>query len=464
MNTAVKTIPTGTLKQVTIKDIKVGPRFRKDFTGLDLLVESIRDKGVLQPITLSPDLTLLAGERRLRAATLAGLDKIPALIRKIDGEIDAREIELIENTFRADFTWQEKTNSIAEIDRLYKERNFDWSGRKTAQLINKSSTDVARTLELARAVAAIPELGEQATAHDAYKMLKRFEEDVIVEELRRRQDAQLNPDAASSGEHIAFFNKGRLDYTPDLKARLRIADSNYFIQDTFLGLTELRSEGVVHLIECDPPYGIDLPSTKGSKDTPGSNVLNYEEIPADKYDTFLNNLATELYRVAGRDCWLVFWFGPTWHTEVKRALKAAKWIVDDIPAIWVKTQGQTLQPELYLARCYEPFFLARKGNPFMAKRGRSNVFQFSGTPAAQKYHPTERPLPLVEEILNTIASPRQVVLVPFLGSGATLRACYKQGMDGFGFDINPSYKDRFMLAVEEDVRMLETPEVEDANP
>jgi ParB-like chromosome segregation protein Spo0J len=60
------------------------------------------------------------------------------LIRKTDGgAIDAREIELIENIFRKDFTWQEETNLVAEIDRLYREKNIEWSGRKTAQIINK---------------------------------------------------------------------------------------------------------------------------------------------------------------------------------------------------------------------------------------------------------------------------------------------------------------------------------------
>lgn len=458
-------IPTGTLKQVPIKDIKVGERFRKDFSGDKEFQESVKEKGILQPITLDKQLNLLAGERRLRAATAIGLEKIPALIREVEGEVDAREVELYENTFRKDFTWQEKVRLVAEIDRLYKEKNEDWSGRKTAELLNQSVMNVARTLQLAKAIEVLPELAEQPTASDAHKVLKRMEEQVIVAELAKRQQENL---AAILPKE--FSEDGTAKEPPprptdpgqamqwDLAQRLRIADSNYHEgEDTFEALAEMQDNGVIHIIECDPPYGIDLPGIKASKEDAGSNVHSYKEIPKENYVDFLNTLSRELYRVAGRDCWLVFWFGPTWFTETKQALLNAGWLVDDIPCIWVKNQGQTIQPEVYLARFYEPFFMCRKGQPFMNQRGRSNVFTFPNVPSAQKYHPTERPMELLNAVLNTLGVPNQVVFIPFLGSGATLRACYILGMKGFGYDLNEEYKNRFMLAVEEDARHLVSP-------
>lgn len=456
-------IPTGTLKQVPIKDIKVGERFRKDFSGDKEFQESIREKGILQPITLDKQLNLLAGERRLRAASAIGLEKIPALVREVEGEVDAREIELYENTFRKDFTWQEKVKLVAEIDRLYKEKNVDWSGRKTAELLNQSVMNVARTLQLAKAMDILPELAEQPTASDAHKVLKRMEEQVIVAELAKRQQENLaailpkefEEDGVTAKEPPPRPSDPGQAMQWDLAQRLRIASNNYHEgEDTFEALAGLPDNGVIHIIECDPPYGIDLANIKASKDDAGSNVHSYKEIPEENYEDFLQTIARELFRVAGRDCWLVFWFGPTWHTEVKKALVDAGWLVDDIPCIWVKNQGQTLQPEVYLARFYEPFFLCRKGQPFMNQRGRSNVFSFPNTPSAQKYHPTERPVELINAILNTLGVPNQTVFVPFLGSGATLRACYILGMRCFGYDLSTEYKDRFMLAVEEEARLL----------
>ena len=420
-------------------------RFREELGDIETLAESMKEKGVIQSITVTPDFELVHGERRVTAARLAGLTEIPALIRPHTDTIDAREVELMENLLRKDFTWSERCKLTAEIDRLYKEKNIDWSGRKTAQLLDRSAMGVSRDLELARAMEIAPELADIDTASEAHKVIKKMETQALVGELRRRQIDQV------------ALNKGM---EKGLKVMLELADTHYEIGDTFKGLAELPNGGETHgwtryhVIECDPPYGIDLRELKSSKDNAASNVHSYEEIAAEAYPDFLNKLAKELFRVAGEHTWLIFWFGPTWQHAVLTALRDAGWLVDDIPCIWTKKQGQTMQPKMYLGRAYEPFFLARKGKPVVMKEGRLNVFDFPTVPGSKKYHPTERPVELIEEILNTLTIPRAVVLIPFLGSGATLRAAYNLGMTGRGWDINKEYKDRFMLAVEEDTRAL----------
>lgn len=443
-------VPTGTLKQVKVADIKIGERFRKDFSDDADFIESVREKGILQPITLSKDLTLLAGERRLRAAIAVGLEKIPALLREVTDEIDLREIELIENLHRKNFTWQEQVMLVQRIDSLYKEKNQDWSGRKTAVFLGKSAMDVSRSLKMANALQVIPELAKHTTASDAFKMLNKFEENAITAELLSRQNARVA--AAVLGKQKTAED-GTVYFTAPTDAktvRLLQADRDYRIGSTFD-----ESYAKADIIECDPPYGIDLVGVKGSKDSVDSNVHGYQEVDADDYQAFLTQLSVRLFESANDNCWLIFWFGHTWHYEVRESLKNAGWKVDDIPAIWQKMNGQTLQPELYLARCYEPFFLCRKGNPVLAKRGVSNVFDCLGEDPRLKYHPTQRPTILIKKILETVGLPGQTVFVPFLGSGTTLRVCYEVGMNGFGYDINPGYKDKFMLAVEQDFNRLE---------
>jgi len=430
-------IPQGRVSIISISEIKCDNRYRKALGDLDALAQSIREKGVIQPITVDTNFRLLAGERRLTAAGIAGLTQIPVLIRDESGEIDAREVELLENIARKDFEWAEKARLIRDIDQLYKSKEREWSGRKTAELLDKSVANVSRAIQLANACDAIPELAAMATADDALKTLKNLEEDVIVSELRARQS---DPDNTY--------------YSTGVRDAIRVAEKSYVIGDTFQGLAEFPSNGRVGLIECDPPYGINLNEVKSSKDTVGNLVHSYNEVPAESYREFLTRLARELFRVASFNCWLVFWFGPTWFTEVKEALKEAGWLVDDIPAIWVKSQGQTLQPELYLGRAYEPFFMARKGRPLIMQQGRLNVFHYGGLTPAQKIHPTERPVALIEEILRTLVPPTTRVLVPFLGSGATIRAAFNLGLSAMGWDVNPEYRDRFMLAIEKDSREL----------
>lgn len=446
MSTAVE-VRKDKLKVVNLTDIQVGQRFREDLGDLDALKESIQDKGVLQPITLDENLNLLAGGRRVAACQALGLPRIPALIRPFHGEIDSREVELIENVHRKDFTWQEECALVQELDKLYKEKDGNWSNSKTAQLLDRSKGLVSRNLQLARALEAVPQIGEYKTADEAFRILKKLEEDTIVSTLRDRQKQGMNG------------KEGDSKIARSIRNVLKIANDNYQVKDTFLGMSELRTNGVINIIECDPPYGVDLNSVRKEKLDGVNLTKDYEEIPKEDYPAFLKKLCSELYRIAGKDCWMLFWYGSVWHTEVLTTLRGAGWQVDSIPALWVKPNGQTPQPDLLYARCYEPFFLCRKGNPILIESGHGNVFLCSSTPSNgpnARYHPTQRPVKLIEEIFQTLGAGRQIVFCPFLGSGATLRACYNLGFLSFGYDCDGRYKDKFMLAVEEDCRVLLT--------
>jgi ParB/Sulfiredoxin domain len=108
--------PGGAVKQSRLRELSVNeihpnpdqPRKRFDEEALTALADSIRERGVLQPIIVRPDpaggYELVAGERRWRAAELAGEPTIPALI---DDQLDGAgslELALIENVVREDLT------------------------------------------------------------------------------------------------------------------------------------------------------------------------------------------------------------------------------------------------------------------------------------------------------------------------------------------------------------------------
>ena len=118
---------------------------RKHFAedALADLAASIKTRGLLQPIVVRrlPDgYRLLAGERRFRAATLAGLDRVPALIREGDDDL---EIALIENLQREDLSPLEEAEALA----LLIERH-SYSHREVADLLGKSRPYVSNTLAL----------------------------------------------------------------------------------------------------------------------------------------------------------------------------------------------------------------------------------------------------------------------------------------------------------------------------
>lgn len=93
------------------------PRKQFDQIGLDDLAVSIREHGVLQPIIVTPHkggYQVVAGERRLHASRLAGLDKIPALVRTLTGQ-HKLEISLIENLQRQDLNDMETATAYLKL-------------------------------------------------------------------------------------------------------------------------------------------------------------------------------------------------------------------------------------------------------------------------------------------------------------------------------------------------------------
>lgn len=453
------------LKHVKLEDIIVEGRSREDLGNIDELVESVREKGIIQPITIDSEMRLMAGGRRYAAAQKLGLPTVPVIQRDFVDAVDSLEIELIENIHRKDFNWAERALLVKKIDDLQRAKHGseNWSNRKTATLLDRSHVGVSQDLRIAAALEAVPELAKYKTADDAFKMVKKMEEHALTQELRNRQNNNVEKVEKNAAAGVAV---GQLDRA--LAAMARRGDADYIIRDVFVGLAGLPDNGKFNIIECDPPYGIDLNSQKASRQSVDSNVHTYNEVDEDAYPAFLSKLCRELYRVASRNTWMVFWFGPSWHQLVLSSLREAGWEVDEIPAIWAKKQGQTLQPELYLARAYEPFFICRKGKPVLIERGRLNVFSFDGVPGAKKYHPTQRPIELISEIFRVFGAGQQNVLIPFLGSGTSLLACYENGFHGLGFDFNDKhpettqgYKDKFLLAVELQTRKMFDTETEE---
>src|SRR6476620_4806221 len=160
------------LKHVRIEDIIVEDRYRENLGDIAELAESIKTKGVIQPVTLDSNMKLQAGGRRYEASRIAGLLTIPAIIREFEDEIDSLEIELIENIHRKDFDWSEQCKLVKKINDLYMEKTKgNWSGRKTADLLDRGIGTISRNLQLANAMEVLPELAEQKTADDALKML-----------------------------------------------------------------------------------------------------------------------------------------------------------------------------------------------------------------------------------------------------------------------------------------------------
>ncbi|MCX2724826.1 ParB/RepB/Spo0J family partition protein [Roseibium salinum] len=138
-------------RRVPIEHLEPNPRNpRKTFTEKDLmdLAESLKSKGIVQPILVRPAagkenrFEIIAGERRWRAAQKAGLHEAPIIIREVTDQ-EALELAIIENVQRADLNPIEEAMGYEQLT-----AEFSYSQGELAKVIGKSRSHVANTMRL----------------------------------------------------------------------------------------------------------------------------------------------------------------------------------------------------------------------------------------------------------------------------------------------------------------------------
>ena len=433
------------LRNVDIKDIIFGERFRDEYGDLDTLAASIKKEGIIQPLAVKMEgnkYVLLAGGRRYKACMQAGVSEIPVRCYPDTlSSLEMRSIELMENFARKDLTWVEAANLKKEIHELQisihgKKTSTSpdapgWAMKDTAELLGKSIGGVSDDIKMANAVEVFPQLKQAKTKNDAVKALKKLQEEMVIAELAKRiRDKQSN--TPMERLHEGLIN-------------------NYIIRDFFDGVKQVPNNSI-DIVEIDPPYAIGLGDStiKKTDDSMQTGTKNYNEVSADQYVAFLDNLLKETYRTMSENSWLIFWFAQEpWFEVVFQSIRRAGFSGNRIQGIWYKegSTGQCNQPHRYMANLYEGFFYACKGDPSITRQGRGNVFPFKTVSSNKKVHPTERPIELIQDILYTFAWEGARLMVPFLGSGNTLLAASNIGITAFGFDLAEEYRNSYIINV-----------------
>jgi len=446
------------LVYLRLEDIDTGKRFRKEYNGkddasLEALSADIGERGVLSSLVVADKnqiedsevlenetdhdkpYILMAGGRRLAGAAMADLETVPCRIYDhILSEEELRTVELHENTLRKDLSWQEKIALTKELH----EHEVKRKGKKvstapdapghsmedTAKMLGKHRSSVSRDIELAEAIEDIPELAEQESQHKAQKLYKKLKDQMVkekkAEELRNKRNS-----------------------TPDDQIRRRLANK-YMVRDFFEGVKNVKSESI-DFIEIDPPYAVDLQRKKKGGEL---TTRDYNEIDRDKYPNFMRNVFGECSRVLKPNGWIICWFGPEpWFEKIYKWMSGAGFQGNRLTGKWIKPSGQTMQPKYYMANAVEDFFYMRKGQAQIQQQGHKNWFDVKPIPPNNKVHPTERPIELMEEIINIFVWRGARGMVPFAGSGNTLLAGANLDMDFFGFDLTQSYKDDYDIKV-----------------
>jgi len=261
------TLDSRDIREIKITDIDPNlAQPRKDFNdeALAQLAESIKTHGVVQPIILKPEgdrYVIVAGERRWRAARLAGLKTIPAIIRDYDRK-DQMEIALIENLQREDLNPVEEALAIKSLMEEYSLTQEEVSNR-----IGKSRSAIANILRIlhlpekilhyvrtgeisyghARALLSIedPELQERVTQ----KILEEGISVRQVEQIAQQEPKRPKKKQAKKEKGQAFFEL-ETTLADIFGTRVRIQGNNkkgkieieYYNQDDLERIYEILTE------------------------------------------------------------------------------------------------------------------------------------------------------------------------------------------------------------------------------
>ena len=216
---------------------------RKYFSqeSLQELAASIRLHGVLQPLTVQKgrySYVLVAGERRLRAAGLAGLTTVPCVVLDVDRE-DSAVLALIENLQRSDLHYLEEAAAIAKLI-----ETCHLSQEEVAVKLGKSQSAVANKLRLLRLSGPCTELlrSYDLTERHARALLRLSDEEERLRALRHIGENHLN--VAQTEAYIESLLSDIQKKEPPRRPTYIVKDVRLFLNSLNRGMALMRSAGV----------------------------------------------------------------------------------------------------------------------------------------------------------------------------------------------------------------------------
>ena len=248
--------PTPVGRLIAIDKLDPNPEQpRVEIGSLEELTDSIKEKGVLEPLLVKPSgmggrWMIIAGERRWRAAREAGLREVPCIEMDVDDRAVA-EIALIENMQRKDLTpWEEADGLKALCER------FNYTHEEVARKVGKSRSTVTEALSIAGIPEAIREQCRHADIATKSLLLEivRQPDEASMAQLTgeiinrgmtrddarasRRSLTRVNRDKASAGPYIFRYSSPQKDFKLELRFRRSQASS----QDVLAALKQIIEE------------------------------------------------------------------------------------------------------------------------------------------------------------------------------------------------------------------------------
>lgn len=361
-----------------------------------------------------PIYKIIAGKKRFVALKQLNTREVPVKILPSNlSENQCKEYSLHENLRRYNLPWYEQVVLENELHELRIAQNgkkkgpnltakgkAGWTMQDTATELGISLGALSQDLDLARAVKSNPSLSKVKDKTTALKLIKT--------EARRAEDQAFSL------------------IPPEIEMNQVLLGDSLEILKNF------------------PTNTFDACIT----DPPWSQYARDESLTAEPVD--LLGIFREIFRVSKSDSFLYLICSSPDFEFYRNELPRIGYAVQDYPIIWHKTRTITHgRRNWQYSRDYEPILLAAKGSPVLTSSTEiSSILRYENLHYTKMIHPHEKPIELLNQIINDCTYPGGKVVDPFCGSGVTLESAKRLGRYYIGIEKNKQFFDNIVKRLE----------------
>jgi site-specific DNA-methyltransferase (adenine-specific) len=271
--------------------------------------------------------------------------------------------------------------------------------------------------------------------------------EIIEEKLNAGVDKDEKRDLVDGVTEGAYTDESLRDAIQNLNADAK--DTAEFGTDALAGLQRLEDNSVACVVS-DPPYGVNFES----HDDSGTHDYGIE---ADEYTELMRETFEQLQRVCKDNAHLYIFFATKRFDEIT-SIAAEFFDVTMTPLIWRKNNGTPTREkggyEKQYAQYYEPILFCRMPNGrsrSICPEGeqRKNVLEYDRPSGDDRWHDSQKPRPLLRDLITNSTGPSETVLDPFAGSGSTLLAAKASGRHYKGFELSEEPEPKFKKQLRE---------------
>lgn len=393
-------------------------------------IESVREKGVLEPLIITSGKTVISGHRRQLAAIEVGLATVPVIYYEFEDELAEREA-LVELNRQREKTPGQVINEFDEILDIISERKEDERKKKISQsLSNGKNAETSETFRTSKySDRSVDEAAERVNANVSGRTL---EKGLKVKEKAEKGDETAQNEwrkllSGGTSYHQAYKTVEKAEAEAEIQKQQQPSfqfDPNVVEQNAVEFFSVIDTPD---LIIADPPYSTDL----------------------DDVVEFARSWVPDMLGTIGSDGRAFIFIG-AYPAELQAYLNVLK-VHDAIDRtevlVWTyrNTLGQT--PNYHYKRNWQAILFIQSDPPTQLntpKTAEQWAVQDVNAPDArngQRYHKWEKPEDLISRFIRHTTEEGDLVIDPFVGTGTTVLAAAKLGRRAIGADVDPDMLD-----------------------